>query len=183
MSLLTRADSLLWALATTQDTLQAGWPPKPNTIAAAIPVPTGRSDVTVTYLYVAPGTGLHDEVQLADRYAAHFKNQPDVSSYVTGFVPAQIAQLGYLDARLRLFEIRQRAGDRRGSGVGFSFVAGASGRRGRRSGGLPGVLPAAVQPRCSLRFHGPRPAGARTRCLAAGRCHRLLRAVFLSLPG
>ena len=104
MNLLTRADSLLWALATTQDTLQAGSPPKPDTIAAAIPVPTGRSDVTVTYLYVAPGTGLHDEVQLADRYAAHFKNQPDVSSYVTGFVPAQIAQLGYLDARLRLFE-------------------------------------------------------------------------------
>jgi RND superfamily putative drug exporter len=104
MNLLTRADSLLWALATTQDTLQAGSAPKPDTIAAAIPVPTGRSDVTVTYLYVAPGTGLHDEVQLADRYAAHFKNQPDVSSYVTGFVPAQIAQLGYLDARLRLFE-------------------------------------------------------------------------------
>ena len=32
------------------------------------------------------------------------KNKPDISSYVTGFVPAQIAQLGYLDARLRLFE-------------------------------------------------------------------------------
>ena len=105
MSLLTRADSVLWALATTQDTLQAGGAPKADTIAAAVPVPTGRADVTVTYLYVAPGTGLRDEVQLADRYAAHFKNQPDVSAYVTGFVPAQIAQLGYLDARLRLFEL------------------------------------------------------------------------------
>jgi RND superfamily putative drug exporter len=105
MNLLTRADSVLWGLATTQDALQAGSPPKADTIAAAIPVPTGRSDVTVTYLYVAPGTGLQDEVQLADRYASHFKNQPDVSAYVTGFVPAQIAQLGYLDARLRLFEI------------------------------------------------------------------------------
>jgi len=104
MSLLTRADSLLWALATTQDTLQAGSRPKAGTIAAAIPVPTGRSDITVTYVYVAPGTGLHDEVQLADRYAFHFRNQPGVSSYVTGFVPAQIAQLGYIDARLRLFE-------------------------------------------------------------------------------
>ena len=105
LSLLTRADSLLWALATTQDTLQAGTPPKPGTIAAAIPVPTGRADVTVTYLYVAPGTGLRDEVQLADRYAAHFKNQPDVSAYVTGFVPAQVAQIDYIDSRLRLFEI------------------------------------------------------------------------------
>jgi RND superfamily putative drug exporter len=105
MNLLTRADSVLWGLATTQDTLQASSPPKPGTVAAAIPVPTGRSDITVTYLYVAPGTGLRDEVQLADQYASHFKNQPDVSAYVTGFVPAQIAQLGYLDARLRLFEI------------------------------------------------------------------------------
>ena len=105
LSVLTRADSFLWALATTQDTLQSGGAPKPNTIAAAIPVPTGRADVTVTYLYVAPGTGLHDEVQLADRYAAHFNNQSQVSSYVTGFVPAQIAQLSYLDARLGLFEI------------------------------------------------------------------------------
>ena len=105
MSLLTRADSLLWGLATTQDVLQSGTQPKADTVAAAIPVPTGRSDIAVTYLYVAPGTGLRDEVQLADRYASHFKNQPDVSSYVTGFVPAQIAQLGYLDARLLLFEI------------------------------------------------------------------------------
>jgi putative drug exporter of the RND superfamily len=105
LTLLTRADSVLWALATTQDTLQAGTPPKPGTIAAAIPVPTGRTDVTVTYLYVAPGTGLRDEVQLADRYAAHFKNQPDVGAYVTGFVPAQVAQIDYIDSRLRLFEI------------------------------------------------------------------------------
>jgi RND superfamily putative drug exporter len=96
---------VLWALATTQDTLQAGTPPKPGTIAAAIPVPTRRTDVTVTYLYVAPGTGLRDEAQLADRYAAHFKNQPDVSAYVTGFVPAQVAQIDYIDSRLRLFEI------------------------------------------------------------------------------
>ena len=43
LSVLTRADSFLWALATTQDTLQSGGAPKPNTIAAAIPVPTGRA--------------------------------------------------------------------------------------------------------------------------------------------
>jgi RND superfamily putative drug exporter len=105
LSLLTRADSLLWALATTQETERSRTQPKPGTIAAAIPMPTGRTDLTVTYLYVAPGTGLRDEVRLADQYAAHFKNQADVSSHVTGFVPAQIAQLDYLDARLRLFEI------------------------------------------------------------------------------
>jgi putative drug exporter of the RND superfamily len=105
LSLLTRADSVLWALATTQDALRAGTPPKPGTIAAAIPVPTGRADVTVTYLYVSPGTGLRQEVQLANQYAAHFKNQADVGAYVTGFVPAQVAQIDYIDSRLRLFEI------------------------------------------------------------------------------
>ena len=66
-------------------------------------MPTGRADVTVTYLYVAPGTGLWDEVRLADRYAAHFKNQP--VGRTTGFVPAQVAQIDYIDSRLRLFEI------------------------------------------------------------------------------
>ena len=42
LSLLTRADSLLWGLATTQDTLQSGTQPKAGTIAAAIPVPTDQ---------------------------------------------------------------------------------------------------------------------------------------------
>ncbi|MGH3338993.1 MAG: hypothetical protein ACRDPL_09220, partial [Propionibacteriaceae bacterium] len=58
LNLLTRADSLLWGLATTQDTLESDTPPKADTIAAAIPVPTDRADVAVTYVYVAPGTGL-----------------------------------------------------------------------------------------------------------------------------
>ena len=51
LSLLTRADSALWALGTTQDVLEGPQPPPPGTIQAAIPVPTGRSDTTVTYLY------------------------------------------------------------------------------------------------------------------------------------
>ena len=55
-------------------------------------MPTGRADTTVTYLYTTEGTGLRNTVRLASEYAAHFKNQPAVESYVTGFVPAQIAQ-------------------------------------------------------------------------------------------
>jgi RND superfamily putative drug exporter len=105
LSLLTRADSVLWALATTQDVVQASVPPPPGSIRAAIPVPTGRADTTVTYLYVTEGTGLRNTVRLASGYAAHFKNQPAVESYVTGFVPAQVAQGDYLRSRLPLFEI------------------------------------------------------------------------------
>ncbi len=105
LSLLTRADSVLWALATTQDVVQASVPPPPGSLQAAIPVPTGRIDTTVTYLYVTEGTGLRNTVRLANGYAAHFKNQSAVESYVTGFVPAQVAQGDYLRSRLPLFEI------------------------------------------------------------------------------
>jgi RND superfamily putative drug exporter len=105
LSLLTRADSVLWALATTQDVLESPEPPPAGTIRAAIPVPTGRADTTVTYLYMSEGTGLRNTVRLADAYAAHFNNQPAVTSYVTGFVPAQVAQIGYLASRIGLFEI------------------------------------------------------------------------------
>jgi putative drug exporter of the RND superfamily len=105
LSLLTRADSYLWALATTQDNLEGRTPPGPDQIIAAVPVPTGRADVTVTYLYGSEGTGTLGMVRLGDQYAAHFQNQPGVQTYVTGFVPAQIAQGGYLNARLGLFEL------------------------------------------------------------------------------
>ena len=105
LSVLTRADSLLWALGTTQTVLDTLGGPPPGTIQAAIPLPTGRSDTTVTYLFMSDGTGLHNTVRLAQGYAAHFNNQPGVQTYVTGFVPAQVAQSSYLSSRLRLFEI------------------------------------------------------------------------------
>lgn len=105
LSLLTRADSTLWALALTQDALQASDPIPPDRLVAAIPVPTGRADLTVTYLFVSPGTGMSRTVALARQYAAHFNNEPSANTYVTGFVPAQVAQGDYLDARLGIFEV------------------------------------------------------------------------------
>lgn len=105
LSLLTRADSYLWALATTQQNLQGRTPPGPDQVIAAIPVPTGRADTTVTYLYGSEGTGIVGMARIGDRYASHFQNQRSVQTYVTGFVPAQVAQGDYLNARLRLFEL------------------------------------------------------------------------------
>ncbi len=105
LSALTRVDSVLWALATTQNVLDAPAPPQPGQIIAAIPVPTGRADTMATYVYVSDGTGLHNTVRLANEYAAHFHNQPSARAYVTGFVPAQVSQSHYLSARLGLFEI------------------------------------------------------------------------------
>jgi RND superfamily putative drug exporter len=105
LSLLTRADSVLWALATTQDKVEGRVPEAPGHLAAAIPVPTGTAELTVTYLYVSDGTGLQNTVRLAERYAEHFHNQPLVETYVTGFVPAQVAQGHHLRANIGLFEI------------------------------------------------------------------------------
>jgi RND superfamily putative drug exporter len=109
LSLLTRADSYLWALATTQDNLEGRTPSGPDQVIAAIPVPTGRADTTVTYLYGSEGTGIVGMARLGDRYAAHFQNQRSVETYVTGFVPAQVAQGDYLNARIRLFELASLA--------------------------------------------------------------------------
>lgn len=104
LSLLTRADSVLWALATTQNNVEDGVDPVPGQVVAAIPVPTGVADTTVTYLYVSEGTGLHTTVRLAEQYADHFNNQSQVQTYVTGFVPATVAQIFYLSSRLVWFE-------------------------------------------------------------------------------
>ena len=105
LSVLTRADSLLWALGTTQTVLDTPGQPPPGSIQAAIPLPTGRPDTTVTYLFMSDGTGLRNTVRLAQGYASHFNNQAGVGTYVTGFVPAQVAQGTYLSSRLPLFEI------------------------------------------------------------------------------
>ena len=105
LSLLTRADSYLWALGTTQRNLEGRTPPGPDQVAAAIPVPTGRADTTVSFLYGSEGTGIVGMARLGDRYAAHFQTQRGVETYVTGFVPAQVAQGDYLNSRIRLFEL------------------------------------------------------------------------------
>ncbi|MGI8459824.1 MAG: MMPL family transporter [Propionibacteriaceae bacterium] len=105
LSVLTQADSLLWALATTQGVLNAPHPPVPGQVIAAIPVPTGTPNTTVTYLFMSEGTGLYNTVRLANQYAAHFNNQAEANTYVTGFVPAQVAQGTYLRTRLPLFEL------------------------------------------------------------------------------
>ena len=105
LSVLTRADSVLWALATTQDVLEAPEPPVPGQVVAAIPVPTGVPHTTVTYLFMSEGTGLYNTVRVANQYASHFNNQADANTYITGFVPGQVAQGTYLRTRLPLFEL------------------------------------------------------------------------------
>ncbi|MBY3555808.1 MMPL family transporter [Modestobacter lapidis] len=105
LSVLTRADVALWALTHTQAYLRDAVPPGRGQIVAAVPVPTSTPETAVTYLYVSNYTSLARTRQLAQEYAAHFHNQSSVRTYVTGVVPAQVAQAHYLDSRLHVFEV------------------------------------------------------------------------------
>ena len=105
LSVLTRADVALWAASHTQAYLSGAVPAGPGQVLAAVPVPTSTPETAVTYLYVSPGTSLTATDALAREYAAHFRNQASVSTYVTGITPAQVSQAHYLTSRLELFEI------------------------------------------------------------------------------
>lgn len=102
LSSLTRADAVLWAAAHDQ-ALKAGRSLPRNRIAGAVPVPAKIPTVAVTYLYVSPYTSLAETVALAQGYARHFANQPSVTTFVTGIVPAQVSQSGILLTWLGVF--------------------------------------------------------------------------------
>lgn len=104
LGVLARADSYLFAASTTQEALRVT-DPGPNQIVAAIPMPTGRSDTTVTYLFASDQTSPRSMDTLAHGYARHFHNVPAHQTYVTGFIPSQIAQSNYLSRHLRTFEL------------------------------------------------------------------------------
>ena len=101
---LTRADAALWAVMHVQASQRGVVPPGPDQIIAAVPVPTATEDTVVTYLYFSEGSSLDRIVSLAEQYAAHFRNQSDVQTFVTGAGPAQYQQGQYLQDSIGLFE-------------------------------------------------------------------------------
>ena len=105
LSLLTRADVTLRALAQTQAFLRGDVPEGRGQILGAVPIPTADDESAVTYLYVSPGTTLTQTQALGRQYASHFEGLAGVETYVTGVVPSQVQQAYHLEQRLRLFEI------------------------------------------------------------------------------
>ncbi|MCV2490370.1 MMPL family transporter [Geodermatophilus sp. YIM 151500] len=105
LSVLTRADVTLRALAQTQAYLRGDIPRQRGEIIGAVPVPTSTSETAVTYLYISPYTSLANTAALGRQYATHFESLRGVDTYVTGVVPAQVQQAYHLEQRLRLFEI------------------------------------------------------------------------------
>ena len=108
LGVLARADSYLYAASTTQEALRVN-DPGPDQIVAAIPLPTGRADTTVTYLFASDQTSPRGMYNLAHEYARHFDNVPEHQTYVTGFIPSQIAQSNYLSRHLPTFELASAA--------------------------------------------------------------------------
>lgn len=103
---LARADAYAWALSFTQAYLDGKHPATADPrILAAVPVPTTTADTVVTYLYVSPDASQGDTVDLAHRYAAHFRQFPGVETYVTGLTPAQDAQQHIITDHLAWFRI------------------------------------------------------------------------------
>lgn len=103
---LARADAYALALRLTQAYLEGKEPPTDEPrIVAAIPVPTATADTVVTYLYLSSDSSQGDAVDLANRYAAHFRAFPGVQTYVTGLTPAQQAQQHIISDHLLWFRI------------------------------------------------------------------------------
>lgn len=109
LTALTRADVVAWALVHDQATLNDRTSSGPGHIIGAVPVPTATPQTAVTYLYVSAGTSMAQTESLGRQYAAHFHNQASVSTYLTGLLPAQLAQQRYIQSRLGVFALASLA--------------------------------------------------------------------------
>jgi RND superfamily putative drug exporter len=101
----TEADVALRALAVDQRFTKLHEPYPADRILGAVPVvdPTDRR-TALTYLYFSPDTSPPVQTELANRYAAHFRAE-GAQTYVTGLVPAEVAQSRHLENSVLLIEL------------------------------------------------------------------------------
>jgi putative drug exporter of the RND superfamily len=102
---LTETDVVLHALSVDQRFTRMDPPYPDDRVLGAVPVvdPADRQ-TALTYLYFSPGTSPPDQTQLAHRYASHF-DYSGAQTYVTGLVPAEVAQSEHLQSSVTLIEI------------------------------------------------------------------------------
>ena len=105
LSTKTEADVVLRALAIDQRFTKLHEPYPDDRILGAVPVadPTDHR-TALTYLYFSPGTSPPAQTQLAQQYAAHFRAQ-GAQTYVTGLIPAEVAQSTHLENSVLLIEL------------------------------------------------------------------------------
>lgn len=108
------ADVVLQALSVDQGARGLHEPYPTDRLLGALPLinvpgfapPGTRPGTTsVTYLYFAKDAPSEVQTRLATRYAAHFRGEPGLRTYVIGIVPASEAQASYLTRSLDLLEI------------------------------------------------------------------------------
>jgi RND superfamily putative drug exporter len=81
-------------------------PARTDRVLGALPIIAPKDRTTaLTYLYFAPGTDIYTQRDLARRYARHFAHDRGAHTYVTGLVPAELAQGHYLNSSLLLVEV------------------------------------------------------------------------------
>jgi RND superfamily putative drug exporter len=105
LSAKTEADVVLRALAVDQRFTKLHEPYPDDRILGAVPVadPTDRR-TALTYLYFSPGTSPPAQTELAQQYAARFRKE-GAQTYVTGLVPAEVAQSTHLENSVLLIEL------------------------------------------------------------------------------
>lgn len=101
----TLADVTLYAASVDQKLPGLHQPYPRDRVLGALPVINPRNRSTaLTYLYFAPSASAGSQQRLSNRYAAHFQVDPGARAYVTGVIPAQNAEGGYLSSNISLVE-------------------------------------------------------------------------------
>lgn len=102
---LVQADVVLRALTVDERFARLHAPYPDDRILGAVPVinPTDRA-TALTYLYFSAGTSPPTQTELAHQYAAHFRYS-GAQTYVTGLIPAEVAQSKHLESSVLLIEI------------------------------------------------------------------------------
>jgi RND superfamily putative drug exporter len=92
---------LLHALSVDQQLTRPGARYDTSRVIGALPIvnPTDRR-TAITYLYFAPGADPYTQVRQARRYANYFRLGPGGHAYVTGLVPAELAQGDHIQSSL-----------------------------------------------------------------------------------
>ncbi|GAB3489696.1 hypothetical protein GCM10027572_12190 [Flexivirga lutea] len=102
----TLADITLAATAVDQQLEGLHRPYPRDRVLGALPIIDPRDRRTaLTYLYFDPSVSGPSQQRMAQAYAAHFRSDPGVQTFVTGVVPAQNAEAEYLADKITVVEL------------------------------------------------------------------------------
>lgn len=105
LSPLTQTQIVIRALAVDQRFARMHSPYPQDRVLGAVPILNpGNRATALTYLYFAPGTSPPSQTQLAHEYVSQFRHM-GAQTYVTGLIPAEVAQTTHLESSVVIIEI------------------------------------------------------------------------------